>query len=263
MSNLMLHCGAESVTRNDVMSMPAPVPMTNTHYPISHSELVDQVERAFQRFGKYDIVSEQYGISHEGSRFFAVMSLRSDNGNERKNWETIVGLRNAHKQEFSAGAACGSRVFVCDNLAFSGDISFGRKHTKYIREELPGKIDETLYKLSDKMNLLAGRYDHYESTDVDDKWFHDVLCRSLDVNRDGRQYVVRTTSIPKVLKAWREPVYQEFEPRTAWSAFNAFTEATKGIQINEQSKRTQTLHTLFDEATGAFEALLPQAETVN
>jgi len=85
----------------------------------------------------------------------------------------------------------------------------------------------------------------------------------LDINRDGRQYVIKGNRVSKVLDEWYNPRHEEFEPRNAWSAFNCFTEVTKGIQLNEQSKRTQSLHQLFDQATGALEALSQEPELVN
>jgi hypothetical protein len=36
--------------------------------------------------------------------------------------------------------------------------------------------------------------------------------------------------LPKALKEWNEPRHAEFEPRTAWSMLNAFTEALKERQ---------------------------------
>ncbi len=258
---LMLHCGAEPINRNELFQMGTPKGMTDTHYPIAHRDLVEMVEQGFNRFGKYEITNQEFGISHDQNRMFGLMSLRGTNA--KSNWETIIAYRNSHDQAFSAGMAGGSRVFVCDNLAFNGDVVFGRKHTKNIMSELPQKIDECLWKLSDKMDLLSGRYDHYENTPIDDVQFHDIVCRALDINRDGRQYVIKGTHVPKVINEWRNPRHEEFEPRNAWSAFNCFTEITKGIQLNEQSKRTQSLHSLFDQATGAIEALVSEPLLVN
>ena len=152
---LMLHCGAEPINRNELFQMGTPKGMTDTHYPIAHRDLVEMVEHGFNRFGKYEITNQEFGISHEQNRMFGLMSLRGTNA--KSNWETIIAYRNSHDQAFSAGMAGGSRVFVCDNLAFNGDVVFGRKHTKNIMSELPQKIDECLWKLSDKMDLLSGR----------------------------------------------------------------------------------------------------------
>ena len=261
MKGLMLHCGAEPINRNELFSLSAPKGMTDTHYPIAHRDLIELVEQGFNRFGKYEITNQEFGISHDQNRMFGIMGLRGTTA--KSNWETIMAYRNSHDQAFSAGMAGGSHVFCCDNLAFMGEVVFGRKHTKNILNELPQKIDECLWQLSDKMDLLAGRYDHYENTPMGNAEFHDIACRALDINRDGRQYVIKGNRVSKVLDEWYNPRHEEFEPRNAWSAFNCFTEVTKGIQLNEQSKRTQSLHQLFDQATGALEALSQEPELVN
>src|SRR4051812_49317803 len=38
---------------------------------------------------------------------------------------------------------------------------------------------------------------------------------------------------------WREPAYEEFQPRTIWSFFNAFTAALKETNLQELPKRTE------------------------
>ena len=38
---------------------------------------------------------------------------------------------------FPAGIVAGASVFVCDNLSFSGEVKFARKHTRYINRDLP------------------------------------------------------------------------------------------------------------------------------
>ena len=56
-------------------------------------------------------------------------------------------------------------------------------------------------------------------------------------------------TIPEVLKEWREPRHEEFQPRNIWSLFNAFTEALKGNLI-ELPRRTEALHGLLDSHVG-------------
>ena len=42
-----------------------------------------------------------------------------------------------------------------------------------------------------------------------------------------RRGIISSLQLPKVCRAWEEPVHEEFTPRTAWSLFNAFTEVLK------------------------------------
>ena len=55
-----------------------------------------------------------------------------------------------------------------------------------------------------------------------------------------------------MLKEWREPSHDEFRPRTAWSLFNAFTEAHKSVNPHTAVRRGEALYGLFDTETQAL-----------
>src|SRR5579863_8240254 len=120
---LILHAGANAVSYDELRAVPTPEP-TDTHVPIPHHELVELV-RYTLGFHGHEIIEENFGVMPDGSRFFGVMTLKSNYGN----YSDIVGLRNAHDRSFSIGVAFGSRVMVCDNTAFVGDHVVKRKHT--------------------------------------------------------------------------------------------------------------------------------------
>jgi hypothetical protein len=56
--------------------------------------------------------------------------------------------------------------------------------------------------------------------------------------------------MPKVLADWRKPRHEEFEPRTAWSLFNCFTETLKETSLFKLAPHTQALHGLLDQFCG-------------
>jgi hypothetical protein len=68
---------------------------------------------------------QHHAITPDGARYFGMLTLRSNYGD----YGDLVGLRNSHDKTFPIGIAFGSRVFVCDNLAFIGDHVIRRKHT--------------------------------------------------------------------------------------------------------------------------------------
>jgi hypothetical protein len=69
---------------------------------------------------------------------------------------------------------------------------------------------------------------------------HDLVNHALDVQANTAQQVV--------LDEWRKPRHREFESRTAWSLFNAFTGVMGSRSGCTVAKRTQVLH--FDAHTG-------------
>ena len=112
---LMLHAGAEEIRAEDLRDLETPE-ATATHVPIPHARLVDLARHTLTFFG-HTIESEAHGITPDSNKYFGVMMLRSEYGG----YEDVVGLRNSHDKSFPVGFSFGSHVFVCDNMAFSGD----------------------------------------------------------------------------------------------------------------------------------------------
>ena len=63
------------------------------------------------------------------------MEILGHDHNEDYCW--VLGLRNSHDKTFPTGIVAGASVFVCDNLSFSGEVKFARKHTRFIMRDLP------------------------------------------------------------------------------------------------------------------------------
>ncbi len=84
----------------------------------------------------------------------------------------------------------------------------------------------------------------YRDQPVSDRLAHDTVVRALDCR------AIVTCQIPQVLQEWRMPSHEDFAPRHAGSLFNAFTEASMGINPATLVHRTQALHGLFDGLVG-------------
>lgn len=242
MSNLILHAGAQTATREQIEAVPTPDP-TTTHFPIPHATLLGTVQRHMEASG-YAIESEEYGLwGDEGERFFGVWTLR--NGVAHADYQLALGLRNAHDKSVSAGMALGSRVFVCDNLALSAEIVVMRKHTRYVLRDLDRLVLQATGKLSEARDTQDRRISAYKETGLIDSEVHDVLVRAVD----GK--IMANSYIPHVLNEWRNPRHPEFEDRNAWSLFNGFTEVFKRTNPLDLTSRTMRLHGLMDEVAVA------------
>ena len=237
--NLLLHCGARAVEREQVGGVPTPRP-TDTWTPIPHLQLVTHVERTLQSNG-LAIGSQAHSLTHDGARYFGLMEIQRSGSDQDYCW--VLGLRNSHDKTFPAGIVAGSQVFCCDNLAFSGEVKLARKHTRFITRDLPRLVQSAVGRLMDRWHHQDTRLATYKLAGLDDRTAHDLVIRACDVG------VVPNRGIPDVLKEWREPRHEEFGPRNIWSLFNAFTEALKGNLI-ELPRRTEALHGLLDNHVG-------------
>jgi hypothetical protein len=74
----------------------------------------------------------------------------------------------------------GSGVFVCDNLAFSGEVTIARWHTTFIERDLPQLVDRAIGRLEDLRADQDRRIDAYKHKELPDIQAHDVLVQAVD-----------------------------------------------------------------------------------
>jgi len=72
---MLLHCGAQTVSREDLLAVPTPRG-TRTWYPLSHSTILGEVETQLESSG-FTIIEETHALSHEGARYFGVNQERA------------------------------------------------------------------------------------------------------------------------------------------------------------------------------------------
>lgn len=232
--NLILHCGAAAVELDQVARVITPRP-TSTWHPIPHHQLIETVQCTLAATN-LKIGGQAHSLTHDGSRYFGIMEIIQ--GRESSaDYCWVLGLRNSHDKTFPAGIVAGASCFVCDNLSFSGDVKIARKHTRYINRDLPQLVSRAVGMLHDKWNQQDKRIEAYKNHRLGSVAAHDLIVRSVDVGVCANSY------IPDVLKQWREPRHEVFQPRNVWSLFNAFTEALKQASLSEALKDDQySLH---------------------
>ena len=238
--NLILHCGARLATLDEVARVRTPSP-TATWQPIPHASLIRTVEQTLAAT-KLRIGTVAHSLDAEGNRYFGLMEIMGRSSSQDYCW--VLGLRNSHDKTFPAGIVAGATVFCCDNLSFSGEVKFARKHTRFIVRDLPQITERAVGRLMAKWHDQDKRISAYKETDIDDANAHDLVIRATDVG------VCSNRLIPSVLHEWRKPRHEVFENRNVWSLFNAFTESLKEGNLAELPKRTEALHGLLDTHVG-------------
>jgi hypothetical protein len=99
---------------------------TETHRPIPHQEVVQALVETLG-FRHISVVHDEYAVSPDGMRMFGVLDLET----EIQVCRFSIGLRNSHDKTMRLALVCGYRVFVCSNMAFSGDFTpVLAKHSK-------------------------------------------------------------------------------------------------------------------------------------
>jgi hypothetical protein len=230
---LMLHDGAEEVPFEQLRQLATPV-ATPTHVPIAHHDIVDKVKYALTYYG-HEVTEEHHGVTEDGNRYFGLLSLRSTYGG----YEDTVGLRNSHDKKFPIGISFGSRVFVCDNLAFIGDHVIKRRHTANAKRDLVSHIQAHIEPLAIEREKQHLCFERYKDTGLPDELADHAI---LELYRRG---VINVQRIAEVMSGWENPPYEEWGDRTAWRLFNATTAALEG-RVIEQGGATSKLHQVIN-----------------
>jgi hypothetical protein len=78
-------------------------------------------------FRHIGVVNEEYAVSGDGMKMFGVLDLET----QIEGCRFSIGIRNSHDKSFRLGLTVGIRVFVCSNMAFSGEFTpVLAKHSK-------------------------------------------------------------------------------------------------------------------------------------
>lgn len=243
---LMLHAGAEPVDYDGLRQIALP-DATESHVPIAHSAVVDMVKYSLGFYG-HDIVGEHYGVTPDGMRFFGVLELQSQYGD----YVDTVGLRNSNDKRFPIGISFGSKVFVCDNLAFNGDHVIRRKHTANAKRDIVGLIAQVVEPLRAQREAQHNTFLSYRATPLIEEQVDHAVMQMY------RQGIINLTRIADVIEAYQEPPH-DWGGENVWRLFNATTFALTG-KVAENPSATSQLHSLlngFCEPINANQLLLP------
>lgn len=230
-SSLVVHCGARFIEREELERIDAPPP-TKTWFPVRHAAALDAVEGALGSAG-FVVKKVRLAVARKDARMFATLDLGTALGD---GVSLAVGVRNSIDKSLPLGFCAGSRVFVCDNLAFRSELLVRRKHTRNGRANFEAEIATAVGSLEPFRMAEAIRIARMRSVEIGDE-----LAESL-ILRGHLAGIVSPRVLPGLVQQWREPVHEEFRARTLWSLFNAFTSVLAPRQrSNPQQFATLTM----------------------
>lgn len=252
MTNLMLHCGAEAIDRNGLAEVMPGDAMGARHFPVPYIDYVEQVGENLKHAG-YEINDELFGVDKDGGKFFGLMEIAPAIEGEylpANEYGLTVGLRGSYDQSLARGLAIGSRVFVCDNLAFSGEVTFKTRQTLRIQERLPEMIENAVGQLIDLSRIQENRFDAYKNTTFKPRWGDAAITECV------RRGVINPSQVGKVIAEWDKPSHDEHGEQgfSVWRYHNAVTEAIKPANgraaVLPNQERTIKLTSFLDDVVG-------------
>jgi hypothetical protein len=230
-SMLIAHCGAKKVTRQELMEIPVPEG-TRTHQPLSHYEIVEVLEEALS-FRYLKVTRDEYAVSPDGMKMFGVMDLNY----EFSGCRFSIGLRNSNDKSMRLALTAGYRVFVCDNMAFSGDFTpMFHKHTRSL--ELIDAISIAVDRIHRGFDPLKEKVEAMHELEMTDEEARLIIYQAF---LDRRIRGVPRHLMPQVHDLYFKPQHESFLPRNLWSLSNAFTSAFKKLSPVKQFEVTARL----------------------
>jgi len=218
------------LTREQLALVQTP-PGTATHRPIPHHEVVGVLVETLG-FRHIGLVKDEYAVSKDGMKMFGVLDL--DTGMHGCRFS--IGIRNAHDKSMRLAMTVGYRVFVCENMAFSGDFEpVLAKHSKHfsLQNAVSIGVDQMQRNFSG-MQQQVEAWQQERLADVEAKM---IIYKAFI---EGQLEAPKALARP-VHDLYFNPHHQEFQPRTLWSLSNAFTSAFKELEPIPQFRATAKL----------------------
>lgn len=231
--SLLVHRGGHMVTKDELALVPVPE-ATDSYLPVPHNHLADTLSIIGQDILKgFTLHKEQYALAREGSQMFGVHVFK---GNHCE-LGLSIGFRNSYDKSMAIGIAIGAEVFVCDNLALTGDITIMKKHTLNVWKVLEDAAISTLYRSLKNFEQIIADSETLKGRMLDDTEAFKMIGLMFGHG------ILSPRQLPVVKKEWLVPSYDDFRPRTMWSFYNACTEALKSCPPIVIMEKHISLHT--------------------
>jgi hypothetical protein len=239
MSNLMLHCGGQAVTFEELGGFNMPVE-TETYKPVAHQDLVRlAVDRITKELGYEGPMEWQHGVNKHGQQYFGICKMTDLKLTEQHCLS--MGLRGSYDKSLSNGICLGPNAFVCDNLSFGAAlVTLLRKHTINVYRDLKRLFGEALETAVENATLHAKQIESWSTIPVTQEQGYEKIGLMR-----GRG-ILTPNITNNMFKEWQRPKHAIFEDRSAFSLYNAATEAVKSVTPGRVFKTYTGVHKFFE-----------------
>jgi len=227
-ATLVAHRGATLVSREELAEYEPPEP-EGRWKPVKHSLIVDLMHEELKR-RQIQVAKAEYAVQKDGNYLFAVLTL---NWLRDQEMSAALAFKHSHDKTEAMKMYAGVRVFICDNMALSGDeIILNRKHTT-------------------RLNVAA------ELTKAFDTYKNGVLMLQRNIE-DMKGWMMTQTAIEatlfeifyrrilpaRMLVPIADSFYSQSE-RTAWVLLNALHPARQESCAKRQYASARVLREVF------------------
>ncbi len=249
---MLMLSGSREITREALADIPTPEG-TDTWRPVAHQDVADVlIERAEDRglrvkSERWTVVDGQYHpepgerVHVPGAKLFGSVDFEPLDRSLRIDLPdgllASAGVRNSHDKSFALSVLSGARVMVCSNGMLSGEYVISRKHTSRI--DLVQSIDEALDAFLESVRGLGELVGCLRARRLTQRTARAAVVEAAKAGAYPSSYIL------DVVRAYEEPEYREFKPRTAYSLYNACTSVMKRQPPARQVDGMKALSSVF------------------
>lgn len=207
----------QAITRDALHKIPlVKLPQLSDRWGgVQHGELVDTIGKRLS-VNKIKVVDERWHVSGENlGRLDGFMTLNMPDRKAPKGTQFCLGISHSNNGNGSLKFAVGAHVMICSNGMVVGEFVLRRRHTNGINleESVGDGLDRYIEQSRGVVQMIEG----FEARDVDDKTSDKILMRA------GREGLLPWSRVGQVDQEFRNPTFDAFKKRNAWSLYNAFT----------------------------------------
>src|SRR6202050_721465 len=205
MEGILLARGGK-IGRTELALVPAPQG-TATHKVIPHHEVINALVDTLS-LRHIAPVHEEYAVSKDGMKMFGIMELEPT----FQGCRFASGIRNAHDKSMRLAMTVGYRVFVCENMAFSGDFEpVLAKHSK--KFSLQNALSIGVDQMQRNFGGMRSQVEAWRESQLSDVSAKLIIYRA---------FIESELEVPKHLARpvhdlYFSPQHEEFQSRTLWS----------------------------------------------
>ena len=230
--SFMIHCGGKKVNFAELSAIEIPK-RTDTYEPVAFADLLVNTKNICDDLLDLEFIDQKLAVSKDEQRFFGLLQYKNPDNDEMGQ---AIGIRSSHDKSMSIGFCAGSTVFVCDNMAFTGDVTYMRKHTKNVFDDLQDKLVSVLYKSKNKFANIVEDSKNMKQMPIHTNDAYSFIGRAFGHKTFGARQAA------EAIRMWDNPPYAEFMKQNVWSLYNACTEALKSTPPNSILERHIKLH---------------------
>lgn len=230
--------GSNKVTEAEVILAPQ-VPFTRTFRPVHHKEVIAAIRTGISAVG-LEVVKSEYVLAGNGMKMFGVWDLST--GNDELCWS--VGIRNSMDKSMALGITAGTRVFVCENLAFDGEFIELRRHTKGLT------LDELEFMAYRAIRNVVGRLAAFQA------WHEGLKNHAL--SEDDAKIMLVELVAQSVFPVSKFPLFHDLYfggayGQTIWGFHEAATDVLRDANLLTLPKKNRVLNNILNQHISSFD----------